>query len=391
MIGLRAALLIIGVIIVVIIALISYDKFRLRGIRRRQSRMRGGAAEAEPRLEPRLDIELAPPAEGERTVLAAEPPVTADAAAHTDVFLAQLEDVERAATMPLDLDPGLAAVTHEETPDERVDFVARLPGAGAVARDAALGIYRQHEYLLEKPHHIYGLSAATGRWSDLVKEPETGSYTDLALSLQLADHAGAAGESELNRFSQMALKLAEALSRRINFSMSFEDAVAKAESLDHFCKAYDVLAVINLLAKNEQGFRGDVIHREMRRHGMQLGKMNIYHKKNDRSRGCVHLYSLANLYQPGEFPRDRMESFHTRGLTLFMSIPCSYRPAQVFEDMMRTGQSLCRTLDAELTDQGRRPLTEEGRAGIHAQIERIAQDMDKQGITPGSETAVRLF
>ncbi len=311
----------------------------------------------------------------------------------------QLEGIESAALMPLNLslslghpdDHGPNGVQRRQMPDEKVDFVIRLPGRGPVNRNQALGVYKQNEYLLEKPHQIYGLGYKTGQWSNLESDREYAQYRDVAVAMQLADSRGPVNESELNTFVQLSLKLADRLHRPTKLSVTLEEAVERARDLDQFCEANDVLASVNVLSNNPGGFGGRAINQAATHLGMQFGAMNVYHLKNDNPLGCRHLFSLANLYDPGEFDLETMNSMRTSGLTLFMNVPCAYQPSRVFEKMIETARGLCDMLDGRLVDQDGRPLTESGLKVIRTQIERIASDMQNRGIVPGSETAMRLF
>jgi hypothetical protein len=156
----------------------------------------------------------------------------------------QLNDYEQAALMPLDLSLGLQdpdvlvaqGGNRQNMPDEKIDYVVTLPGKGPVSRDTALGIYKQNEYLLEKPRHIYGLGYRTGLWSNLENDTEHAQYRSIALSVQMVDTKGPIGESELNTFTQLALKLADVLQRPTKFSMPFEEALEKARELDEFSR-----------------------------------------------------------------------------------------------------------------------------------------------------------
>jgi cell division protein ZipA len=416
---LQYALLLIGVLIIGGVALSAYDKLRfdwgrrtkfgLFGLRRRRNT--GEAAEhAATALRARranahfsgLDHNpSAPHSDTDQKYLRPDAEVGPAVERTADYYLYQeLETLEHVAHMPLNLTLGLVdpeaqvetgAHTRRNMPDEKIDFVITLPGKGPVKRNLALGIYKQNEYLLEKPRCIYGLGYKSGLWSDIGTDTEYAQYSDIALALQLVDSRGAAGESELNTFVQLSLKLADELQRPTKLSTSIEEALAAAKVLDAFCNANDVLASVDIVASSKNGFSGRAINQVATQLGMQFGKMNIYHMKNDNQLGCRHQFSLANLFAPGEFNPETMSTLKTQGLTLFMSVPCAYQPVQVFERMIATAKTLCEMLDGKMQDHEKHLLTEQGLAVIRTQIERIAADMQSSGIIPGSETAMRLF
>ena len=402
---LQLALLLIGCIIVGVVALTTFERVRFS---RRRLTADSGTAEI-PAVITRvrktvvntgLDINPGPPNELDNRFLKSHGAVAPAEAITPDAALyEQLNDYEQAALMPLDLSLGLQdpdillaqGGNRQNMPDEKIDYVVTLPGKGPVARDIALGIYKQNEYLLEKPRHLYGLGYKTGLWSNLETDPENAQYRSIALSLQMVDNKGPIGESELNTFTQLTLKLADVLQRPTKFSMTFEEALDKARELDEFCETNDVLASIDILANGPTGFSGRAIDQAARQFGLQFGAMNVYHKKNDLALGCRHLFSLANLYQPGEFDPAKVDRFRTQGLTLFMNVPCAYQPVRVFEQMVQVAKGLCEKLDGRLEDHEHHALTDPGLMVIRTQIERITAEMTNRGIIPGSATAMRLF
>lgn len=403
---LQLALLLIGIIVVVVVALTAYERARFS--RRRLAPEPAAAPAAMPAVITRvrhapglgLDLNPAPPQDGAERILRSDAEVCGVAEKTHDAELTeQLSNYEQTALMPLDLSLGLndpesealAPGGRQNMPDEHIDYVVTLPGRGPVARDVPLGVYRQNEYLLEKPRHIYGLGYRTGLWSNLERDPENAEYRSIAVGIQLVDLKGPIDESELNTFTQMALKLADTLHRPTRLSMPFEQALEKARELDAFCEANDVLASVNILANGPTGFSGRAIDQAARRYGLQFGAMNIYHKKSEEAVGCRHVFSLANLFKPGDFDPARMDRFRTQGLTLFMNVPCAYQPVRVFDQMIDTARGLCQLLDGRLEDHEHRALGDAAIQVIRAQIERISAEMTNRGIVPGSATAMRLF
>ncbi len=308
-------------------------------------------------------------------------------------FYQALADFEHVAVMPLSLNVDLPETQEpvQSMPDPKLDFIIHLPGQGPVPRDAALAIYKQNEYLLDKPREIYGLRYGTGLWTNLARDGETASYSDIAIAVQLLDAKGAISESELTTFSQIGLKLADSLHRPTKLVQTFEQALERAADLNQFCEAYDVFANISLVPLGNEGFKGRVVERAAVRVGMEFGAMNIFHMKNPHSTGSHHLFSLANLFNPGNFNPQRFDTTIFQGLTLFMSLPAVHNPVQVFGKMTDTARQLCELLGAKMLDHDRRPLTVQGLQVIANQIERLSAEMHAYGVVPGSASALRLF
>lgn len=418
---LQNALLLIGAVIIVAVAITTYDKARLN-IRERRRKARqavarssglddvaGDAKAGKTASEPFLDINPGPPVDLQKRSLTSDVPVSGPAAGGDPPFFEELESFEQVAAKPLDLGPDMRRPSASsqrtapedmervfplgrgDAPNPKIDFIVHLPGRGPVLRDQALGIFKQNEYVLEKPRQLYGLRYLVRRWSPLGRDPDDAQYSDLAVAIQMVDATGPIAESELSAFVQVALKLADAFNRPTMLAMTIEQALIRAKELQQFAETYDVIASVNVLADDAQGFSGREIAQTARDQGMHFGAMNIFHIKNENSAGCRHLFSMANLYQPGTFDSETMDRWRTGGLTFFMTIPCVCEPTRVFETMVETAKALCDTLGGRLTDQNGKLLTDEGITAIQQQIKRIAADINAQGIVPGSEAALRFF
>ncbi len=419
---LQGALLLIGAVIIAAVVVSTFDKVRLsRRERDRKRRRSEGEAVADDEADgagtavtgaqrtPYLDINPGPPLDLDKKALKSDLDIATASTNRDSPIYRELESVEQVATKPLNLGPGagrsrrlsvngevidfqnLFPQAHEHGPNPQIDFIIYLPGSGPLLRDRALGIYRQNEYLLERPRQLCGLRYLVGRWSSLEQDSDDAQYSDLALAMQLVDANGPTNESELNAFVQLGLKLADAFNRPMKLSLTVEQALARTEELQRVAQQYDVIASVNVIAESDEVFSGPAIAQAARKQGMDFGAMNIYHLKSDNARGCRHLFSMANLYQPGAFDPETIDRFKTTGLTLFMAVPCVSEPVRVFEQMMQTAKGLCESLGGTLTDQDRRPLSDEGVSTIQRQIKQIASDINALGISPGSETALRFF
>ena len=282
--------------------------------------------------------------------------------------------------------------TANYNPDDTmpIELVARIPGENAINRDTALGLYRQFEFDIRKKHRMFGVLHPGRKWCNLEKQPETAKFTDLGISVQLADRSGPITESELNRFSQMVLRFADVFGRRFKFSVSLNDALEYANKLDEFCKKFDAVAILNVVAR-EQYFRGSEIHNCAQDLGLHLNNRSIYEKRHGDDKNGELIYSMASLQKDGALPASDKERFATGGITLFMNIPRSSNPAQVFNDMVADAKKMCKALDGKLVDQNMRGMTQKGLKRISQQIRQMVKDMEKEGVPPGSEKTLRLF
>ena len=272
-----------------------------------------------------------------------------------------------------------------------IDFVAYLAGKNSINRDTALGLFRQYEFDIARPIRIFGHNTVLQEWTDLTKDADNAQYQDVGMSIQLADQNGPVSESILNKFSQMILRFAEVFGRRFKFSMEFDDALKRAKELDQFAQQYDSLAVINVVARKHPGFSGRGLDYNARELGMDMTPRGIYVTRNQTGVGGAELFSMANLTENGKFDLEGEPDFHSKGVTLFMSIPSTPNPAGVFHELVSTAKELAKRLDGKLVDQSQRGMTQKGIKAISKQIRQIEYDMDRAGIKAGSDLAARLF
>jgi hypothetical protein len=291
--------------------------------------------------------------------------------------------------MQLDLQP--AEDNKDQGPDKAIDFVALIQGKEPITRDRALAVYRQHEYKMEKRSGIFGFNIANGLWRDLEQEEQSAEFRDICLTIQMADQEGAVSESELHRFSQMGLEVAEELDRRILFSMDHDEALAYARDLDLFRKEMDIILVVSLVARSDKGLKMQSIHREAKKLGLVYSKDKIYQRirLNTDNRKEV-LFSMANMFKPGELPLDD-DDMHTSGLTFFMRFVAVPGPVDVYMDMINTATTLGKRLNCILVDQETRPVSESMTVSQTKAISKMTGRMDARHIPAGSELAKRLF
>jgi FtsZ-interacting cell division protein ZipA len=432
---LRSALFVIGLVVVVIIAIITYRKAHSKpfSLKDRSGKddflLEPHTGEVDPLFAPgasasRADIELTmnPDADPEEDLVSiplnedvdealtegiTEPPLVADQY-ERDVVIAPeaeaplqtpVETVNEPVAKPVaaeqgstrDLEPQSQPPKRDHRPEKSIDYVALIRGSQPIRRDQALGVYRQHEFQMEKASYLYGFNIVSGLWCDLENEQASGEYRDICLAIQMADAEGSISDSELHRFSQMSLAVAEELERPIIFSLDHDEALAYARDLDRFCADTDLLVIFNLIARSERGFSMRAVHREVGKLGLAYSADNIYQKVHVDADGHTEiLYSLANMYKPGTLTKDP-DASNTSGLSLFMQVTTTNNPAGVYSDMIEDIALLAKRLNAVLVDQERRPLNEVGLSKIHRKIVDIARRMESRGIQPGGQIAHRLY
>jgi len=115
--------------------------------------------------------------------------------------------------------------------------------------------------------------------------------------------------------------------------------------------------IINVLSKDEGGFRGPDLLQILLACDLRFGKMNIFHRY-EKANGCGQVqFSVANLMEPGTFSLDDIDSFSTRGVAFFLALPGPEAAIRAFDYMVETAQAVVRNLNAELRDEAHSVMT----------------------------------
>jgi cell division protein ZipA len=91
--------------------------------------------------------------------------------------------------------------------------------------------------------------------------------------------------------------------------------------------------------------------------GFKFGEMDIFHRHQDTAGTGPVLFSLASMFNPGTFDIDNMEQISTKGLSLFMTLPCHGEALQNFNMMHNAAKKVAEEFGAQLLDSKRSAMT----------------------------------
>lgn len=101
----------------------------------------------------------------------------------------------------------------------------------------------------------------------------------------------------------------------------------------------------------------------------EFGEMNIFHHRGSGELAGKHpLFSLVNMYEPGFFVINEMDTFSTRGLSVFAQMPMEHDPEIVFPYMLEMTRRLAKKLGANLLGPDRKPLDQAAIDNLNRQI-----------------------
>ncbi len=118
----------------------------------------------------------------------------------------------------------------------------------------------------------------------------------------------------------------------------------------------DEIIVVNVISKSEEGFKGYQLLDLVEACGMEMGRMNIFHRhEHGMGEGPVQ-FSMANAVEPGTFAEGFEDTF-IPGVSFFVQLPGPDDSMKAFEYMIETAQCLARNLGGELRDERQSAMT----------------------------------
>ncbi|WED21019.1 cell division protein ZipA [Vibrio sp. JC009] len=115
--------------------------------------------------------------------------------------------------------------------------------------------------------------------------------------------------------------------------------------------------VLNVHSAQGQEFKGSKLFDSMERNGLKYGEMDIFHRHSDMSGTGKVLFSVANMMRPGTLKHDDPETFTTKGISFFMTLPCYGDPEQNFKLMLKTAQQIADDMSGNVQDDQRNMMT----------------------------------
>lgn len=111
----------------------------------------------------------------------------------------------------------------------------------------------------------------------------------------------------------------------------------------------DNLITLHITALPIRPFSGNDILDAVNHVGLEYGDMNIFHHYGigDMQIGRP-LFSLSDMFEPGDFDLEHIDAHSTRGLSMFFCLPVPVDGLLVFELMLNTAQRISDLLGGEI-------------------------------------------
>lgn len=271
------------------------------------------------------------------------------------------------------------------------ELVARIKNPEAIEQQGLLSLFRMHDFKFHRKVHIYGLNQLTDLWRDIEFELPSARFTELGVSIQLADREGAMSQKELHDFQQMVLEFTNAYDAPFEFSMEIDGALKQALALDQIGRRYDSMAVLNVVPKSKNGFRMADIESCARDLMMSTDKNGIFMKTLGTKNNISVLFRLACTDGTGQFGISSGVATPVHDLVFYMNVPATIDPEMVFQQMVKDANSLATWLEGKVVDRNGRVMTQRTYTILMQQVSDIAFSMQQDGFTPGDAVAKKLF
>lgn len=133
--------------------------------------------------------------------------------------------------------------------------------------------------------------------------------------------------------------------------------------------AVEEVILINVHAPKGQVFNGEVMLELLLEQDIRFGSMDIFHKRESRVGNSQILFSVANSVEPGIFDLNRIETFETPCITLFLQLPGPSHPMAAFKQMLASADSLAKALGGFLLDERRNPISQQTLEHLKQRVE----------------------
>lgn len=116
--------------------------------------------------------------------------------------------------------------------------------------------------------------------------------------------------------------------------------------------------VISLYVSGD--IQGAILLQTVTELGFKFGDMDIFHRHVDTAGKGPTLFSMANMFNPGVFDLDEIETFSTRGVVLFMELPVPGDGHKAFTMMYNAANKIAEAMPrAAVLDSNRNPITKQ--------------------------------
>ena len=115
-------------------------------------------------------------------------------------------------------------------------------------------------------------------------------------------------------------------------------------------------------------FRGPMLLSALHAASLEFGDMQIFHRSELIDGQLEHLFSVANIREPGILDPAMMDSFTTEGVALFLQVPGAVDAVRAFDAMVESARILADKLDGTVCDATRSVMTNQTTGHLREEV-----------------------
>ena len=291
---------------------------------------------------------------------------------------------------PVDVDETIEFPRINNSDNQSIEMLGWIPGNGStVARTQILALVRDFGENFELPVVLYGQLENSDSWINLKDEVVSARFLDLMFTMQLTHHGKSIDAEHWWRFYNMGEQIAHALSRPFYPSHSIDSAQVVSLRLAEQVDNLNIQATLILQSKTNKQLSSRTLDYLAREYDLvQRGSEEVFDKMDKMPLSFAPIFTLTTNLPPRP---DGTESDEETGLALTCNLPCVRDPLEAFDQMVDLARKLESRFPLELVDEERLRVSPKEIQMIRLHLRNFSDDMQYCGITPGSETAIRLF
>ena len=235
-----------------------------------------------------------------------------------------------------------------------------------------------------KPVEVQACVEADDEWEDINLQH---SYRAVRLTVLLANRQGPLNEMDYSEFAALVQRLAEATGGEAEFD-DMLDAVKRARELDEFAATHDALITLCLRAKGT-AWSANFVQQSAASLGFVPGQVPGRMVKLHASREplvALPFEAQAAMAAPGDVQQQALSI-----ATLVLDVPQAPQVLQPLTALKESAAALARKLDAAITDEEGRPLTDDTWLALSGQLSGLYEALERKGLTAGHAAARRVY
>lgn len=317
---------------------------------------------------------------------------TENVAQHNEIkaiFEEAFKQPEATSSKPDEVEAELepASLTLPATLHSQIDLIAVLYLATEMPLSA---LKKELSSLLvgyDKPTFVHVLASGNQAWQVITEANEDVKVSRIACSIQMADRGGAVSRNTLNRF-QLAL---ESAGLELNAHVEWQnatDALNLATALDAFCIEVDKTVGFHLVHGENGAFTGTKLRGLAEAQGLTLTSDGVFKYMDEKfNQASFVMFNQDN----NPFSPEMLRTSVVKGVTFQLDIPHVMHCTEAFTQMVQVARQMEIGLNAVLVDDNSKILGDIQIEKIRQQLKVIHAKMLVRGITPGTDSAHRLF